>query len=96
MQTSNGQSVGLNGTSVNTTVDARNVSKKVKVLLTPNQAEFIDFVLFHGVKDFSKSLRMIHDLALYHSDVTFDEPEKAALFDLKLLWEGFERIDEET
>ena len=92
MQTSNGQSVCLNSHSVNTTSDTRNVSK-VKVSLTPSQAEFIDFVLFHGVKELSKSLRMIHDLALYHSDVPFDETEKVALFDLKLLWEGFERIE---
>ena len=94
MQTSNGQSAGLNSHSVNTTVDTRNVSKNVEVSLTPSQAEFIDFVLFHGVEELSRSLRMIHDLALYHSDVCFEEAEKVALFDLKLLWEGLERIEE--
>ena len=95
MQTSNGQSAGLNSHSVNTTDDTRNVSK-VEVSLTPSQADFIDFVLFHGVEELSRSLRMIHDLALYHSDVCFDEAEKVALFDLKLLWEGLERIEEEN
>lgn len=95
MQTSNGQSVGLNSHSVNTTDDTRNVSK-IEVSLTPSQAEFINFVLFHGVKELSDSLRMIHDLALYHSDIPFYETEKVALFDLKLLWEGFERISEEV
>lgn len=90
----NGQGVGLNGHSPNATGDTRNVSK-VRVSLTPSQAEFIDFVLFHGVRQLSKSLRLIHDLALYHSDIPFDETEKVALFDLKLLWEGFERIEKE-
>ncbi|MDR6806041.1 hypothetical protein J2Y45_003233 [Dyadobacter sp. BE34] len=37
---------------------------------------------------------MIHDLALYHSDVPLDQVEKSALFDLKVLWEGFERMAE--
>lgn len=95
MQTSNGQRAELNNYSVHTKNDVRNASKKVKVLLTPSQAEFIDFVLFHGVNDLSKSLRLIHDLALYHSDVIVDETEKTALFDVKLLWEGFDRIGEE-
>jgi len=90
MRTSNGQSVH----SVNATCDTRNVSK-VNVSLTSAQAKFIDFVLFHGVKEFSESLKLIHDLALYHSDVQFDQTEKIALFDLKLLWECFDRIGEE-
>ncbi|MCF2504807.1 hypothetical protein L0663_15545 [Dyadobacter sp. CY107] len=42
----------------------------------------------------SQSLKMIHDLALYHSDVLFGIAEKSALFDLKALWEGFERMQE--
>lgn len=73
MQTSNGQSARLNSHSVNTTDDTRNVSQ-VEVSLTPPQADFIDFVLFHGVEELSRSLRMIHDLALYHSDVCFGFP----------------------
>lgn len=95
MRTSNGQSVCLNGNSVSTTVDARHVSKIQKSLL-PSQAEFLDSIMFHGVSGFSKSLKLIHDLALYHSDVPFDEDEKSALFDLKILWEGFERIGQES
>jgi hypothetical protein len=39
---------------------------------------------------------MIHDLAPYHSDVPFDTAEKTALFDLKVLWEGFERMGEKV
>jgi hypothetical protein len=29
---------------------------------------------------------------LYHTDVPLDEEEKFALFDLKILWEVFERV----
>ncbi len=81
-------------TSSNTSGDTRNVSK-VKVLLTPSQHEFIDFILFSGVRELSSSLKMIHDLALYHSDIPVNDAEKGALYNLKLLWEGFERIGEE-
>jgi hypothetical protein len=95
MRTSNGQSVNLINPPIQTPVGVRKPPKKVKVSLTSTQAEFIDFVLFHGVKDLSKSLKLVHDLALYHSDVMVDETEKIALFDLKLLWEGFDRIGEE-
>jgi hypothetical protein len=35
---------------------------------------------------------MIHDLALYHSDIPFDMAEKSALFDLNVLWEGLEKM----
>ncbi|NIJ52748.1 hypothetical protein FHS68_001918 [Dyadobacter arcticus] len=37
---------------------------------------------------------MIHDLALYHSDIPVGNVEKSALFDLKVLWEGFEKMEE--
>ena len=56
---------------------------------------FIDFILFHGVLELSKSLKLIHDLALYHSDISLDTSEKSALFDLKILWENFEQIGNE-
>ena len=95
MRNTNGQNVCQNGNSANTTVDARHVSKIQKSLL-PSQAEFLDYIMFHGVSEFSKSLKLIHDLALYHSDVSFNEDEKSALFDLKILWEGFERIGQES
>lgn len=95
MSTQNGQSVCLHGNSVNTAVDTRHVSN-IKKSLLPSQAAFVDYIMFHGVGEFSKSLKLIHDLALYHSDVPFNEYEKSALFDLKILWEGFERIGQES
>jgi hypothetical protein len=64
-----------------------------KASLSHLQTELIDFILFHGASGLSTSLKIIHDLALYHSDVPFDKVEKAALFDLKLLWEQLEQMD---
>ncbi|KAA6431591.1 hypothetical protein FEM33_25130 [Dyadobacter flavalbus] len=62
---------------------------------TQSQADFLELVLSHGVMEFSRSLKLIHDLALYHSDISFNKVEKSALFDLKLLWESFEQIERE-
>ena len=70
--------------SGDTAGDTRNVSK-VKVWLTPSQCEFIDFVLFYGASELSKSLRIVHDLALYHSDVPIGVEEKRALFGVRCL-----------
>ena len=78
--------------SGDTAGDTRNVSK-IKVLLTPSQSEFIDFVLFYGASELSKSLRIVHDLALYHSDIPVDAAEKRALFSVKCLWEGFDGME---
>ena len=95
MRTSNGQGVNHKFNLVNTTDDTRHVSK-IKVLLTPSQAKFIDFIMCHGVLELSESLKLIHDVALYHSDIPFDEVEKFALYNLKVLWEGLEQIEEKN
>ncbi len=84
MQTPNGQCACLDGHSENTTVDTRHVSKA--------QLRFLDYIRFHREEELSKSLKLIHDLSLYHSDVPFDKSERAALFDLKILWEGLETL----
>jgi hypothetical protein len=91
MQTSNGNGVDSNEHSVNPTNDARHASN-VGEPLTDSQAEFWYLVECQGCKELAHSLKMIHDLALYHSDVPFDTAEKTALFDLKVLWEGFEKM----
>jgi hypothetical protein len=93
MRTPNGPNFDLNVHSVNTTVDSRNLSN-VTVLITASQAEFLKLVQGQGYMELSRSLKMIHDLALYHSDISLNEVEKSALFDLKLLWEGIERMRE--
>jgi hypothetical protein len=93
MRTSNGQGVGSNFHSADKKPDvlyASNVSSP----LTTSQADFLYLVECHGCRELSQSLKLIHDLALYHSDVPFGVAEKSALFDLKVLWEGFERMQE--
>lgn len=35
---------------------------------------------------------MIHDLALYHTDLPVDTTEKMALFNIKILWESLEEL----
>ncbi|WDO14530.1 hypothetical protein MH928_07490 [Flavobacterium sp. WW92] len=82
MQTSKRQGEGKS--TADTASDTRNVSK-IKVWLTPSQCEFIDFVLFYGASELSKSLRIVHDLALYHSDVPIGAEEKRALFGVRCL-----------
>lgn len=91
MQTPNGQGVVMNVHSANTTNDARH-ALNVGSPLTTSQAEFLYLVECQGCQELSSSLKMVHDLALYHSDIPLDQVEKSALFDLKVLWEGFERM----
>ncbi|KAA0988705.1 hypothetical protein [Dyadobacter aurulentus] len=95
MQTSNGSGVGSNERSVNAAIDARHASDVSKPL-TESQAEFWYLVECQGCNELAHSLRTIHDLALYHSDVPFDIAEKSALYDLKVLWEGFEKMGQKA
>jgi hypothetical protein len=89
MRTSKNQSGELNP-SADTAGDTRNVSK-IKVWLTPSQSEFIEFVLFYGASELSKSLKLVHDMALYHSDISINADEKRALFGVKCLWEKLKK-----
>ena len=66
------------------------IEPKFLIPLNTADAEFLDFVKFHGIGEFIKSLKMIHDFALYHTDLCFDTKEKIALFNLKMLWEELE------
>ncbi|MCE6988626.1 hypothetical protein [Dyadobacter sp. CY323] len=91
MQTLDGSGADSNENPVNPTNDARHASN-VRAPLTESQAEFWYLVECQGCKELAHSLKMIHDLALYHSDIPFDAEEKSALFDLKVLWEGFEKM----
>ena len=95
MRTSNGQSIPQNGSSENAPVDARHVSGNSKSL-SPAQVELLSMVMFHGVHDLSASLKLVHDIALYHSDYPFEEVEKCALYDVKSLWEELEKIEQNS
>jgi len=92
MRNTNGQNVCLDDSllkSVNGSVEP-----KVSILLNSMEVEFLDYVKFHGISEFIESLKMVHDFALYHTDLCFDTDEKKALFNLKILWEGFEQMTE--
>jgi hypothetical protein len=92
MQTlTNEEGIDSNENSVNPTNDARHASN-ASTPLTQSQAEFWYLVESQGCKELAHSLKMVHDLALYHSDIPFDAAEKSALFDLKVLWEGLEKM----
>jgi len=95
MRTSNGPGVGSNEHSVNPTNDALHASN-VGAPLTQSQVEFWYVIECQGYKELAHSLKMVHDLALYHSDVPFDTAQKSALFDVNLLFEGFQKLGEKV
>ncbi|GGM82812.1 hypothetical protein GCM10010967_13140 [Dyadobacter beijingensis] len=95
MQTQDGSGVDAKEHFANPTQDAGKASN-LSTPLTTSQAEFWYLVESQGCKELAHSLRMVHDLALYHSDIPFDTAEKSALFDLKVLWEGFEKMGEKV
>ena len=92
MSTQNGQNVCLKSKHSKTLNGSLVIESKIPNSLNSSEAEFLDFVKFHGIDDFIKSLKMIHDFALYHTDLCFDTQEKNALFNLKVLWEGLETL----
>ena len=53
-----------------------------------------DLILSFGHREMAEALRLVHDTTLYFSGITLEEREKSALFELKILWEGFEKIKE--
>ncbi len=61
--------------------------------LTPAQTQLLDFANALDAPDLVKALKLIHDLALYHSDGLIDDPEKVALYWVKGLWEHIEGIE---
>ena len=91
MQTPDGQNVCSKCKSVNITNDTRNVSRTSK-LLTSAEVELLEFVNCLDSPDLVNSLKLIHDFAIYHSSIPFDEEEKTALFDVRVLWEKIAQI----
>jgi hypothetical protein len=87
MRNSNGSNVCLNGKDVESIKD----SEILKPLNSVEQ-EFIGNLKFQGIEELVNSLKMIHDFALYHTDLCFDKEEKVALFNLKFMWEGLEQL----
>ena len=88
MSTQNGQCVCQNVYPANTSVDTRHVSNF--------QNNFLKFILFQGAQELIKSLKLVHDQELNHSDLVIDDDEKIALFHVKMLWEEMEKLVQKT
>jgi len=91
MRTPNGGNVCPRCKSVNITNDTRDVSKTSK-LLTSAEIDLLEYVGHLDRMDLVNSLKLIHDFAIYHSSIPFDDDEKTALYDVRVLWEKIERM----
>lgn len=68
-------------------------TKHTKQKLTSAEIEFIDSIKLYGIDECIRSLKTVHNLALYHTtELCLSTKEITALFGLKLLWEGLEDI----
>jgi len=87
MRIPNGQCICQVERPASASLDTRHVSDV--------QSEFLKFILFQGVEELIKSLKLVHDQALYHSDLLIDDDERVALFHVKILWEEMEKLEKE-
>jgi len=74
------------------TVDVRNTSKKVRKRLTQSEWELLQFIKLHDTVELIKSLNRVHNLLLYHSNLSIGEGEKEVLFDVWLLSQKLEAM----
>lgn len=61
--------------------------------LSPAQLQLLEYTDHLDGPDLVKSLKLLHDITIYHSHEPLDEEEKDALFTVKGLWECIERIN---
>ncbi|GLU44698.1 hypothetical protein [Allomuricauda sp. NBRC 101325] len=67
---------------------------KISQMLTQAQIQLLEYADALDGPDLVKSLKLLHNIAVYHSSEPLDEAEKDALFSVKGLWECIERIIE--
>lgn len=96
MRNTIGQNVRLYCERQKTIKNLLNLKSKDSKPLNSIEKDFLDYIKFHGINEFVCSLKLIHDFALYHTDLCFDSEEKKALYNLKILWEGFEQIRQKS
>lgn len=58
------------------------------------QIELLELIYFYGAKEMAKSLKLVHHIALYHSDFPLDDDEKSSLYDVITLSESLKKIKE--
>lgn len=52
---------------------------------TQPQIELLKLIYFHGAEHMARSLQIVHDIALYQSEVPLDREEKDSLYDVVAL-----------
>lgn len=62
-------------------------------LLDRYRDELLKLICFHGAKEMAKSLKLVHHIALYHSDFPLDD-EKSSLYDVISLSKKLKKIKE--
>ena len=67
---------------------------KISRELNPAQVQLLEYAHYLDVPDLVTSLKLLHDITIYHSHEPLDEAEKDALFTVKGLWECIEKITE--
>ena len=92
MRNSNGQEICLNSNF--SQKDSHSSLKKAEFIksLNPLEVKCIENLKSLGIEDLIHALKMIHDLALYHTDFCLDTTEKNALYSLKALWSELETL----
>jgi len=65
---------------------------KIPQMLSPAQVQLLHYADALDGPHLVKSLKLLHDIAVYHSTEPIDEEEKDALYLIKGLWECVEVI----
>ena len=71
----------------------RTLNGEMSIVISSKQIEFLTHIQFLGEHILSKSLRLIHDIARYHSKIPLGDVEKSALLDIRILWEELELLN---
>jgi len=61
-------------------------------MLSPAQIQLLDYANYLDGPDLVKSLKLLHNIAVYLSSEPLYEAEKDALYSVKGLWECIERV----
>ncbi|MEO9513185.1 MAG: hypothetical protein ABJN84_03585 [Flavobacteriaceae bacterium] len=91
MSTQNGQNCCPHCKKGSPAEDATS-TPKISQMLSPAQIKLLEYANHLDGPDRVKHLKLLHNVALYHSHSIIDEDEKNALFSAKCLWECIEEI----
>lgn len=74
--------------------DGAQAASKIPQPPTPAQCKLLNYVDYLDAPDRIKALRLVHDIAVYHSEEPLEWEEKQALYQVKVLWELITEIKE--